>query len=149
LSEDSLRASFSIDFGNYAVSAQKIEELRNSKQRNAYMESNYFKSISNVLETVDFLYFTCVGPESYTYEGLINKKTKEVTFGRWDHAKTPRFFFSDGTYLYGYYEPFTWIEKRNNGKQLNTCFDLNLSGLQNISIDDNLLLVKVLLKKDE
>jgi hypothetical protein len=145
LSEDSLYAHFAIDFDKRALSPQKIEELRNSKERNAYFNSNYFKSISNILETNDFLYFSCVGPEADTYEGLINKKTKEVSFGRWDYAKSPRFFFSDGTYLYGYYEPSTLIENRNNGNRLNTCFDSHFNLFQNISIDENLLLVKVLL----
>jgi hypothetical protein len=145
LSIDSLYASFSIDFDKYSISPQRVDELRSSKERNAYFNSNYFKSLSNILETENFLYFSCIGPESDTYEGLINKKTKKVSFGRWDYAKSPRFFYSDGIYLYGYYEPPTLIENKNNGNQLNTCFDLHFSRLQNISIDENLILIKVLL----
>jgi hypothetical protein len=45
------------------------------------------------LETNDYIYFTCIGPKSYFYEGLINKKTEEITFGKQDRAKSPRFSF--------------------------------------------------------
>lgn len=104
LTKDSITASFAIDFGKYAISAEKIEELRQSKQRNAYLESNYYKAISNVFETKEYIYFKCIGPHANTYEGLINKKTEEIEFGRWDFKRSPRIFFSDGIFLYGYYE---------------------------------------------
>ncbi|MDR1594993.1 MAG: 6-bladed beta-propeller [Prevotellaceae bacterium] len=146
LTNDSVYASFAINFGKYAISPQKADILKKSKERNAYLKSDFYKSISSVLETSDYIYFTCIGPKSYLYEGLINKKTEEITFGKRDNVKSPYFFYSDGVFLYGYYEPNTLIERKNNGTDLNTCFDVVFDSLNNISIDENLVLVKVLLK---
>lgn len=145
LTKDSITASFGIDFMRYAISSEKIDELRRSKERNAYLKSNFYKAISNVLETKDYIYFKCVGPEAITYEGLINKNTEEIKFGRWDFKRSPRFFFSDGIFLYGYYEPYTLIENQTNGKELNTCFD-SVFNLSDINISDNVVIVKVLLQ---
>ncbi|MDR0725833.1 MAG: 6-bladed beta-propeller [Prevotellaceae bacterium] len=146
LTNDSVYASFAINFGKYAISPQKADILRKSKEQNAYLKSDFYKRILKVLETNDYIYFTCIGPKSYPYEGLINKKTEEITFGKQDHTKSPRFFFSDSVFLYGYYEPHTLIERKNNGTDLNICFDVVFDSLNNISIDENPVLVKVLLK---
>ncbi len=147
LTKDSLYARFSIDFGKYAISPKEVEELRNSKERNAYFKSNYFKSISDVLEVSGYIYFNCIGPGSYTYECLVNKNTGNLSFGKRDHLKAPHFFYSDGTYLYGYYEPYALIDKKANGDFLNTCFNLDNADSQNIKIEDNIFIVKVLLKE--
>jgi hypothetical protein len=143
---DTLYASFSIDFGEYAISPKKIDELRNSKERNAYYKSPYYKSISNILETDDYIYFSCIGPKSKSYEGIINKETDEIKFGKWDYKKSPHFFYTDGISLYGYYEPYVLLDKKNNGSHLNTCFDMIFDHLENIDISDNIILVKVFLK---
>ncbi|WP_270437586.1 6-bladed beta-propeller [Bacteroides bouchesdurhonensis] len=145
LTKDSIFASFAIDFGEYAISSEKIDELRKSKERNAFLKSNYYKSISNVLETKDHIYFKCIGPDTRTYEGLINKKTEEIKFGLWDYNRSPRFFFTDGIFLYGYYEPYTLIENKFNESELNTCFD-SAFNLKNINISDNIVIVKILLQ---
>lgn len=145
LTKDSILASFAIDFGKYTISPEEIDELRKSKERNAYLKSNFYKAISNVLETKDHIYFKCIGPDARTYEGLINKKTEEIKFGLWDFNRSPRFFFSDGVFLYGYYEPYTLIENQTNGNELNTCFD-SIFNLKNINISDNIIIVKTLLR---
>ncbi|WP_291530714.1 6-bladed beta-propeller [Bacteroides sp. UBA939] len=146
LTKDSVFASFAIDFGKYSISSEQIDELRKSKERNAYLKSNSYKAISNVLETREYIYFKCIGPDARTYEGLINKKTEKVKFGLWDFNRSPRFFFSDGIFLYGYYEPYTLIENKTNGDELNTCFD-SMFSLKNINISDNIIIVKVLLQE--
>jgi hypothetical protein len=145
LTGDSVYASFVLDFGKYAISPQKADILRNSKERNAYFRSDFYKHISTVLETADYIYFICIGP-ARTYEGLISKKTGKVKFGKWDYAKSPRFFFSDGVYLYGYYESHVLIGRKSSENDLNTCFDPVFDGLKDIKDDDNPVLVKVLLK---
>jgi hypothetical protein len=146
LTNDSVYASFAINFGEYAISPQKADILRNSIERNAYLKSDFYKRILKVLETNDYIYFTCIGPKAYIYEGLINKKTEKIKFGKKDHVKSPLFFFSDGVFLYGYYEPHTLIERKNNGNNFNICFDVVFDSLSNISIDENLVLIKILLK---
>jgi hypothetical protein len=145
LTNDSVYASFTINFGKYAISPKKADILRDSKERNAYLKSDFYKRILKVLETNDYTYFTCIGPKAYIYEGLINKKTEKIKFGKRD-SNSPHFFFSDGVFLYGYYEPHILIERKNNGNDLNICFDVVFDTLKNISIDENYVLVKVLLK---
>jgi len=146
LTKDSLYTSFEIDFGNRALIPEEINELRNSNIPNAYLKSNFFKSISNILEVKDYIYFNCIGPGSKKYEGLINKKTAEIKFGRWDYKRSPRFFYTDGELLYGYYEPYTLMEELNSNNELNTCFDLMRKNLPDIQVSDNLILVTVNLK---
>jgi hypothetical protein len=146
LTNDSIYASFEIDFGKYAISPQTADILNKSKERNAYFESDFYKRIFEVLETDDYVYFECIGPKARIYHALINKKTGKIKFGVWDYAKSPKFFYSDGVFLYGYYEPHTLIGRKNNGDNLNTCFDTVFDNLKDINIDENLVLVKVLLK---
>lgn len=144
LTKDSISASFAIDFGKYSMSSEKIDELRKSKERNAYLKSNFCKAISNIFETKDYIYFKCIGPGARTYEGLINKRTEEIKFGLWDFKRSPHIFFSDGIFLYGYYEPYVLIENQTNGNDLNRCFD-PVFDLKNIDISDNIIIAKILL----
>lgn len=146
LSKDSIFASFMIDFREHALSSKQIDELRKRKEPNAYLKSNYFKNISDIWETKKYIYFRCVGPDAKSYEGLINKETEEVKFGRWDYMKSPRFFFSDGIYLYGYYEPSTILNRRDYSSRRNSCFNVVFEQLSNIDISDNILLAKICLK---
>lgn len=92
LTKDSVTASFSIDFGDMAVSPQQMVRLKESREFNAFFEEKAFKYISIILEVNDYIYFECVGPGSKTYEGFICKKTGEVHFGKKDFRKSPRFF---------------------------------------------------------
>lgn len=146
LNKDSLFVDFAIDFGDQAIPTKDIQDLRNSDVPNAYLKSNYFKNISNVLETRNYIYFQCVGPESKSYEGLISKKTGEIKFGRWDYKHSPRIFYSDGTTLYGYYQPYAVIKNLDKSSS-NTCFSSVLNKMKDLKVDDNLILVKVHLKE--
>jgi hypothetical protein len=145
LTRDSVTASFSIDFGDMAISPKQMVELRNSRESNAFLKSKAFKCISNILEINDYIYFRCIGPNAINYEGIICQKTGEVNFGK-RYKDSPRFFFSDGTVLYGYYEPHKLIEHKSDNENLNSCFNDAFNNLQHIKIDDNLVLVKVYLK---
>jgi hypothetical protein len=146
LTKDSVSASFSIDFGDMAISPKQMVELNNSSDPNAFLGSKAFKYISNILEINDYIYFTCIGPHTEIYEGLICKNTGEVNFGKRDYRKSPRFFFSDGTVLYGYYEPYQLIEYKSYDVNLNSCFNEAFNKLQHVDIEDNPILVKVYLK---
>jgi hypothetical protein len=148
LKEDSIFASFALDFGKLALSAEEINRLRNSKEKNAYLKSNHYKSISNVYEIGKFIYFNCIGPESIMYEGLINTHTGQVVVGKWDYKKSPRFFFSDGTYLYAYYEPFTLSEKIAEKERINLCFNSAFDALKKIDISNNIVIVRYSLKNE-
>lgn len=143
LTEDTLSAAFKIDFGDMAVTIPEIIELKNSTQPNAYLKSNKFKNISNVLEVKNYILFTCNGPDAFSYEGLISKHTGSIKIGR-SYGASPRFFFSDGTFLYGYYEPFLIdAHKKNNTRN---CFESIWLNSNPVSLEDNITLVKVRLK---
>jgi hypothetical protein len=145
LTKDSVSASFSIDFGDMAISPKQMVEL-NSSDPNAFLGSKAFKYISNILEINDYIYFTCIGPHTEIYEGIICQKTGEVNFGKTDYKNCPHFFFSDGTVLYGYYEPDQLIEYKNDDVNLNSCFNEAFNNVEHIKFDDNPILVKVYLK---
>jgi len=143
ISMDSIYNVFKLDFGNKALSSEEIDKLRNSGERNAYLRSNYFKGIYNIFEISNYIYFGCIGPKSYRYEGLINKETGEIRFGRWDYRKSPQFFYSDGKFLYGYYEPSSLIEMSKYTDQINFCFEKIPEEIQNLQIENNLVVIKV------
>jgi hypothetical protein len=145
LTKDSVSASFSIDFGDMAISPKQMVAL-NSSDPNAFLGSKAFKYISNILEINDYIYFNCIGPHTEFYEGFFCKITGEVYVGKGDYRKSPCFFFSDGTVLYGYYEPYQLIEYKSDNENLNSCFNDAFNNLQHIKIDDNIILVKVYLK---
>ena len=144
LTKESLQADFTIDFGNMALSTERVKELKNSTERNAFLKSNAFKNISDVLETKDYIYFQCTGPNAYGYEGLINKKTKEVKFGRTNYRKKPQLFFSDRSFLYGYFDPTTLFDRQVGEDGINMCFN-EINNLK-INENDNLIVVKIHLK---
>ncbi len=141
LTRDSLVTSFKIDFGQMAITVPEIIELNKSSQRNAYFTSNKFKNISSVFEVKDYIYFSCIGPDAVKYSGIISKLTGNVKFGR--SSTNPNFFFSDGTFLYGYFDQFS-IEILNKHK-VQSCFESVWLNNQ-YNIEDNMVLVKVLLK---
>ncbi len=145
ISEDSIWNAYRIDFGRKAITTEEIIALRNSKENNAYLKSNYFKNIFNVFEFKEYIYFGCIGPDSKRYEGLINTKTGKTNFGRWDYTNSPTFFYSDGEYLYGYYEPYSIIDmSRDQGT--NSCFHNVLNEIENVKNSDNIIIVKISVK---
>ena len=145
LTKDSLQASFFIDFGNMALSAERVKELKNSGERNAFYKSNAFKNIRNILELKDYIYFECVGPESFGYEGLVNKQTGEVKFGRNRYGISPKLFYSDGRkILYGYYDPSFITNMQAGDNLMEKCFN----DVRSLKVDesDNLIIVKIHMK---
>ena len=142
ITKDSLIASFKIDFGRMAVTVPELKEVRDISQRNAYFHSNKFKSISNVFEVMNYIYFSCIGPNGFKYHGLICKATGNVNFEV--TRVSPVFFASDGIYLYGYYDQFS-IETLNKNN-VQHFFDSVWLGENQYDIEDNMVLVKVLLK---
>ena len=81
ITKDSVSLSFVLNFDNNNL--PKDYFVKNPIDiNNEYLKSDYYKSIADVFETEDYIYFTCAGPQSFAYEGLINKKTNQVSFGK-------------------------------------------------------------------
>jgi hypothetical protein len=149
ISADSTFNVFEIDFGKKELSSIEIDKLRKSRERNAYLKSNYFKNIYNIFDIENYIYFCCTGPNAQRYEGLINKDTGVITFGRWDYRKSPRFFYSDGSFLYGYYEPSSLIDMTTNTDRINLCFDSIPGKIHNLQIENNIIIIKASLSKSK
>ena len=143
---ETIEQSLIATFTNGIVSQNHIENLKTSKNFMDYFNTMAFKEIYPIFNTNDKIYYRCIGPDSYKYEGFINKKENEATLGRWDFRRSPTFFFADKNLLYGYYEPSTLIENSNNGESVNVCFANLKDKVQNMNIEDNVILVKVYLK---
>lgn len=142
IKKDTLISSFHIDFGQMAMSKNEIDELLiNKSQSNSALKSNKYKSISIVLEVEDYIYFRFTGPNSFSYDGLISKHTGDVKTGL--AVANPRFFFSDGKFLYCYYEQY--IIDRLREDKVEHCFDTVWLNNQ-YDIEDNIVLVKIHLK---
>ena len=143
LTKDSIFATYAIDFGNMSLSKKKVNELKNNPDPNAYLNSNAYKNISNVIEIKEYLYFQFIG-SAVSYEGLINKHTGEIKIGRWNPKEVPFFLFTDGTFLYGYYDP-SFLENRLEGEVMfNKCF--GIINNTKIKSDDNCIIAKITLK---
>jgi len=144
ITKDSVSISFELNFENKNL--PKDYYLKNPIDvNNEYLKSDYYKSIADVFETEEYIYFTCAGPQSYAYEGLINKKTQQISFGKRDFSSNPRIIFSDGKYLYGYYQP-SLILNEPVKKIQHYFFDEIRNHLKGIKVEDNIILVKYSLK---
>lgn len=146
LNKDSIVAAFKLDFGSLSISSKEITELRDSKEKNAYLKSNFFKSIGDIYELGNYIYFKCIGPKSIIYEGLIDKLNNNVSFGKWDYKKSPIIFFGDEKYLYGYYDPSTILDSKENNSSINTSFNCIFESCRNIQVSDNIILARISLK---
>jgi hypothetical protein len=146
ITKDSISAAFAIDFGDMSITPKRLVELKNDRDPNAFLKSKAFKAISHIMETENYIYFRCIGPETRIYEGVINKITGQIQLGKRDYIKTPNFFFSEGNVLYGYYEPYKFIEHSNSESEKNNCYNFLRDRLQGIDAEDNIILVKVHLK---
>lgn len=144
ITKDSVSISFELNFDNNNL--PKDYFVKNPIDiNNEYLKSDYYKSIADVFETEDYIYFTCAGPQSFAYEGLINKKNNQVSFGRRDYSSNPRIIYSDGKYLYGYYQP-SLILNEPVKKIQHYFFDEIKNRLKDIKVEDNIVLVKYSLK---
>ena len=71
-------------------------------------------------------------------------KTGETKIGLLNMLENPIFVYTDGTFLYGYYDP-TFLEYRPKGEEmLNKCFE-KINRLD-FKFDDNCIIAKVALK---
>lgn len=146
LTKESVQAAFKLDFGNLSISSAEIDKLRNSKEKNSYLKSNSYKSIRNIYELENYIYFQCIGPKSIIYDGLIDKSSNKVSFGKWDYKKSPKIFFGDENYLYGYYDPSKFLDYKEENSKINTAFNDIFESYKNIQISDNVILVRISLK---
>lgn len=145
LSKDSISAYFTLDFGEKSIKIEEIEKLRNSETRNAYLKSNAFKGISDIYEIGKYIYFQCIGPEAKAYEAVIDKETNVVNIGRMDYIMSPKFFYADNNYLYGFYQPHQLLREIDD-MNINTCFYDLREQFENIDPSENLIIVKIKLK---
>jgi hypothetical protein len=144
ITKDSVSISFELNFDNKNL--PKDYFIKNPiNVDNEYLKSDYYKSIADIFETNDYIYFTCAGPQSYAYEGLISKKTNQISFGKRDFSSNPRIIYSDGNYLYGYYQP-SLILKEPVKKIQHLFFDEIKNHLRDLKVEDNIIIVKYSLK---
>jgi hypothetical protein len=142
LTRDSISVAFELKFSkkelplNYFVQ-NRIEDM------NEYLRSNYYKAISNIFVTGSYAYFKCIGPNANGYEGLIDKNSKEVMFGKAAPLLNPNIFYSDGDCLYGYFSPVQLLKSKDIS---NSCFDRVKDTLKNLSDNDNIVVIKLSLK---
>jgi hypothetical protein len=144
ITKDSVSLSFVLNFDNKNLPKDYFTK-NPININNEYLKTDYYKSIADIFETEDYIYFTCAGPQSYAYEGLINKKTNQVSFGKRDFSSNPRIIYSDGKYLYGYYQP-SLILNEPIKKIQHYFFDEIKNRLKDIKVEDNIILVKYSLK---
>lgn len=97
-------------------------------------------------ELENYIYFQCIGPKSIIYDGLIDKSSNKVSFGKWDYKKSPKIFFGDENYLYGYYDPSKFLDYKEENSKINTAFNDIFESYKNIQISDNVILVRISLK---
>ncbi|MBN2773293.1 MAG: 6-bladed beta-propeller [Prolixibacteraceae bacterium] len=143
IAKDSVSASFRIDFGNKSLPAGYLKDKKNSL--NDCLKNAYFKSPRKVYDIDDFVYFSNIGPGSFRYEGLINKQNKQVYYGRVDAKCNPVIFYSDGNFLYGYYEPGAFL-KQDDCKSCSIFRAVKEKLQDKVSSNDNLIVVKLSLK---
>ena len=140
IDHDSLFLFFELDFKNKSLPPEYFENHPENKN-NEYYKSDYYKNISNIFETENHIYFFCIGPDSYGYEGLIDKRNKKVTFGQHNFNVSPRIFYSDNNFLYGYYESRSFVTEIPANK-LRDFFKTISTKLGKINLEDNLVIVK-------
>jgi hypothetical protein len=140
IDHDSLFISFELDFKNKSLPADYFEN-HSENRNNEYYKSDYYKNISNVFETDNYIYFFCIGPDSYGYEGLIDKRSKQVSFGKHNINVSPRIFYSDNKFLYGYYESRSFVTESPTNKSRDF-FKAISEKVGDINLEDNLVIVK-------
>lgn len=148
ISENSITSYFEFDFKNKMIKDhEKLEELL-LKRDNSFMRSEYFKYIENIYLYKNYIIFNCIGDKSYSYQGIINSDNfKILKFGRYN-VRTPRLFFADTDYIYGYIEPYRLLENKDD--KLVNIFTIKASDfLQDLKIEDNPVIVKFRLKNYE
>jgi len=138
LTKDSISVSFELDFKDKFLPEDYF--IKNPDDKSEYYKNEYFKGINNIFETNNFIYFKCIGPKSLVYEGLINKSTNKVSFGK--SMFNPSIFFADDKYFYGYYEPVQI--KQFSEYNFSNAFFHNILEKIDISMEDNLIIVKLL-----
>lgn len=140
IDHDSLFLFFELDFKNKSLPTDYFKNHPENKN-NEYLKSEYYKSINNIFETENHIYFFCVGPGSYGYEGLIDKRNKSVRFGKHNFNVSPRIFYSDDKFMYGYYESRSFVRETPPDK-LRDYFEKISAKLGQRNIEDNLVIVK-------
>jgi hypothetical protein len=140
IDHDSLFLYFELDFKSKSLPMNYFENHPVNKN-NEYLQSDYYKSISNIFETENHIYFYCNGPGSFGYEGLIDKRNKKVSFGKHNFNISPRIFYSDNNFLYGYYESRSFVTETPPDKSRDF-FKRISQNLGSINLEDNLILLK-------
>jgi len=142
ITEDSIFIAYEIDFKNRKIPKDKLVKRPDyTNSNNEYLKSTYYKSIDNIFETENYIYFTCVGPNAMGYEVLINKLTGKIDFGKLDYYYTPRIFYSDGKSLYGYYNSTSFTKERiENSKS--EFFKTLVKKIGDVNLEDNFIIVK-------
>lgn len=128
-----------LDFGDKAINLEKyIAEISKTKMN----EINCFFGISDIYQMGSTLFFTCIGPQSKLYQGLINKNTLEVIqFGRFKPG-TPFIFYANDEWIYGYLNASVLIELSND-EPANPFVVAAKSIIEKLNVASNPIIVKM------
>lgn len=147
IDDDNIQNDFKLDFGKDSIPSEFFNKKHGSEYFNIYLKSKYYKMINQIHELPkNKLYFSCIGPGSYNYEGLIDRKTEEVYFGKRDIKFSPKIMFSDNKYIYGFYKPHQIVNNLNQGNSKNQIFEFLKKNVGKIQDTDNFILVKLSIK---
>lgn len=120
---------------------------KNGKANRKEILQGHFKDFESIVDSKKYLYFSIIGPV-YIYEGLIDKISNQVKFGRRDYPYSPIIFHCEGDQFFGYIEP-PRLEKFKNIKSNNIFYQkyLDIKEQYDINTNSNPILVKFSLIK--
>lgn len=144
---NSINGFMKLDFGPDSLPQNYNKDGYDPKKFNDYLRNKYYKSINSFLKISENLfYFDCLGNAGYTYQGLVDIRNQKVDFGALEIPYSPRIFFSDKDFIYGYYNP-SYLLNFMKDKTNNALFETLKAKLPGLKDDDNLVLVKFSIKK--
>jgi len=145
ISRDTVSIVASIKIKN-AISSEFLEPIKNSpKYSSLVLENDFYKDINNIVKlNADLIYFECIGPQSYWYSGVFSLKNKKILeFGKRDFFHSPIPFYSDGKYLYAYYEPSQVLRLQSEGKPTNIFYRQIANAQIKTLKTNNLIITKI------
>lgn len=150
INRDTVENYIKLNFGKEGIPKEYLNSIANEDDyNNLLINNNYYKIISNLVKINNgLIYFECLGPGSFSYEGLLNLKDHTVKFGKKDFRFSPNIMYADEDFLYAYYDPVRLkaLEGHNMSNVNNEIFNKLEERLTTFKEDDNIILVKFTIK---
>lgn|GEM_PF-2209981 len=132
------------------ITDKYLESIKGSKNfLNTAIQNEYFKGLGNIIKlNTDLFYFECIGPGSYNYSGIFSTKDKKILdFGKKDFANSPTPFYSDGKFLYAFYEPSHILRMLSGQKSDNFFYKQLVTSKLSTKDGNNVVVVKLKLNE--